>query len=175
MPAVDTSHSKRFVGLVTPAQVTAWLRKRLGAKPGYVVKAHGIRAGLASVLHALALPVDVRRAWAWWARERGIEGHYEDIVLEVMLLASSLLHLVELDPVSPGVVSFRSRSFVIPDWDRIAAGSQVSRMPRSAISPSTSTGDVPSEADSSDDVPAVVRQSAVMQGPPVRSRVRRRY
>ena len=106
---------------VSPARITAYLRMRLGSKPGFQVRAHGIRAGTATALQALNVPRDVLAAWGWWARDRSATGHYAALFINTMVVASTWLPRVLLTPRSPGfsVLEGFAGGLRPPDWARL--------------------------------------------------------
>ena len=109
-----------FPGMAKGA-VNAMLRTLIPTPPpGFVMRAHGIRAGTATALRALQVPTDVIRAWGWWARERGADGHYAALMTNVMRTASRRLHLVVLRRESPGFVELVSAGTdPVPDWSAV--------------------------------------------------------
>jgi hypothetical protein len=82
--------------------------------PGYRLAIHGLRAGTATTLAAMRVPLDVLRAWGWWASPHGTDTHYAAFVTSTMRLASALLHLVLVSRLRPGFVEFLGLDGGIP-------------------------------------------------------------
>ena len=117
---------------VTAADITLLLRAYLPAPPaGFVLRAHGIRAGTATVLAAMGVPADVVRAWGWWSRAAGMDGYYASVNTAVMRAAARRLHDIELDPESPGFATATLHGPPLPKWGAIPLAH--ARRPQAAI------------------------------------------
>ena len=144
-----------------PARVAQYLRLRIAAKPGFTIRTHGIRAGTASALQALGVPRDVIAAWGWWARTNGATGHYAALLVNVMLEAARRLHLVDLEPVSPGFSLWRGMigNAPVPRWASLPAYS-LTAVPAPAAPVPAAPGDGEGDDASSDEAIVVGHAAA---------------
>ena len=112
-----------FPGLTAKAlaEFLEWLAPAL--PHGYRRVMHGIRAGTATSLAAMRVPLDVLRAWGWWASPAGTDVHYAAFVTATMRTASAILHLVQVRRLRPGFVEFLglAEGLPVPRWSHILA------------------------------------------------------
>ena len=144
-----------------PARVAQYLRLRFAARPGFVIRTHGLRAGTATALQALGVPRDVIAAWGWWARTTGATGHYAALMVNIMLEAARRLHLADLEPVSPGFSLWRGMvgGAAIPRWTALPAYA-LSALPAPAAAVPAAPADGEGDDESSDDGVVVGHQAA---------------
>jgi hypothetical protein len=137
---------------VSAADVTAWLRARVPTPPaGFVVSAHGIRAGTDVALQCLGVPDDIIAQWGWWSRIRRMTGYYGASAIAVCLVASELMTSVHIVSEAPGWYDVLGELPAIPDWSklrRVAQWEQDRAVPVAAAPLSPSDDD-----DSDEDTP----------------------
>jgi hypothetical protein len=104
---------------VSAEVITKFVKLWFGERSGFVVSAHGIRAGTDVALQALGVPDDVIASWGWWARLRRSTGYYGAISAAACLAISDRLHLVDIDPLAPGWYHPSGVPGRLPDWDKI--------------------------------------------------------
>ena len=151
---------------VTAAKVTAMLRAVLPPVPeGFRLTAHAVRAGSATVLTAMDMPLDAIRAMGWWSRERHMEGYYASLSINVMMAASERMHLVHLEPECPGYT--RVISIGGPPIDWAAAKGSDEPIDPAILRPKEgdTTVDLDDESSSDDDDEAGAVLSARVCGP----------
>lgn len=114
--------------------------------PDFVLRPHGGRSGGDAILQVLRVPPDIIDTQAWWTRPRRSSGYYGCLCIDVFFAATSMMHLVILEVVAPGMVRFVALAdgATIPDWDQM-------RLAPPSLPPIDSPPTIDSLSDSSDD------------------------